>query len=211
MPGTQAFGPALFRYFRGMRLFLLLAAGLLLASCGNLVDSLDQSEIPGYTKEWVREQDGQVLTFRNAAGQTHQLRVARSEGVHSTNTKAGPANYAYLNVRYGHPTDSLLTFQLQTSANEIQVLRHGRGTGAIHTYQANGRTAFYSTKPDLSSATLRIVTQDTVLGGRKHRYLGSVRVLPASYSADTLTHIYFSRYEGVVGFATARAGLWLRK
>ncbi|ALD20467.1 hypothetical protein [Hymenobacter sp. DG25A] len=180
---------------------------LTLSACGNLADSLDQSEIPGYTKEWMREQNGQVLTFRNNAGQVHRLTVTRTEGVNSVNTKAGQQDYAYINVWYRDQTDSLLNLQLRAAANEIYVGRQGIDSGTIHTYKADGHTAFYS----YTSPNSHIVAQDTALGGHTYRFLGHVNVRHSEHPTDTLTTVYFSRYDGIVGFTTSRAGLWQRE
>jgi hypothetical protein len=191
------------------RLHLLCCAlAVLLSSCGNFFDSLDESEVPDYTRNWLREQHGETLTFRSSrSGQVRTLTVTRSEGVNKGHMPRTNQAYSheYVKLRFRDGPDSLLNIQLDAAANQITVLSPNRYSGAIHTHKSDGRTAFYS------GTFLDIVAQDTTLGGRPYRYLGRIAAPPVAHPTDTVTAVYFSRYEGLVGFTTRRGGLWTRQ
>lgn len=197
------------------RILLLLPTTLLLTGCGLFPDSLDQSKIPAYTKDWVREQDGETLTFRNKAGQIHRLEVARQEGTYTTRGRYTSSEVAYLEVQYHDLTDSALSFNLSTYTTRIQIQRQksisGPISGEIATDEKMGKVLFYSYPQSGSKGPVHLVTRDTTLGGRAFKYLGRIRMQPQQHPLDTLTDIYFSRYDGVVGFITKRAGLWVRQ
>ncbi|WP_188558191.1 hypothetical protein [Hymenobacter glacieicola] len=188
------------------------AAGTLalaLSACGNFADSLDQSEIPAYTKEWLREQHGQTLSFRNAAGQVRTVTVARKEQVLKGQSKGGSFETEVITVWYRNAPDSLLNLTLEARSNSIYVTRMGKTCGDIHTYKQAGHTSFNSyEKPRLGSP---IVAQDTTIRNKTYRFLGRMGVPAAAHPTDTLTNVYFSRDEGLIGFTTKRGGLWHRQ
>ena len=106
-----------------MKILYLAAISLLLTSCGDILDSIDQSEIPGYTKDWLREQNGQVLSFRNAAGQVRMVTVARKEQVLQGQSKAGSFETEVITLHYRNGPDSLLNLSLEATSNSITVIR----------------------------------------------------------------------------------------
>lgn len=192
-----------------MKLLYMIGLGVLLSSCGDLADSLDQSEVPDYTKEWLREQNGQVLSFRNAAGQVRTLRVARKEQILQGQSRAGSFETETITLHYRNGPDSLLNLTLEAVATSVTVTHLGVRCGTIITSGSPGRTAFNSYEvPRLGNP---IVAQDTVVGGRSYRYLGRMGVPVATHPTDTLTNAYFSQADGLVAFTTKRAGLWLRQ
>lgn len=175
---------------------------------------MDESEIPDYTRNWLRAQHGETLRFRStASGQVRVLTVARAEGVVTgRRARGGKYKEAYLKLRFRDGQDSLLNLNMDATANEIQVGCPNRYFGRIATHSKDGHTAFYS------GTTLRIVAQDTVLGKWSCRYLGRIgAVAPTApvahipHPTDTVTAVYISRYEGLVGFTTKRGGLWERQ
>ncbi|SNC59707.1 hypothetical protein SAMN06265337_0107 [Hymenobacter gelipurpurascens] len=192
-----------------MKLVYIMGMSLLLTSCGDVVDSLDQSEVPDYTKEWLREQHGQVLTFRNSAGQVRTITVARKEQILQGQSKAGSFETEIITLHYRNGPDSLLNLTLEAISNSITVTHLGSRCGVINTSNSPGRTSFNSYEvPRLGNP---IVAQDTMIGGRTYRYLGRMGVPTAAHLTDTLTNAYFSRAEGLVAFTTKRAGLWHRQ
>ncbi|MCC2546740.1 hypothetical protein LJY25_09825 [Hymenobacter sp. BT175] len=194
-----------------MKLFLSCAAlALLLSSCGNFFDSFDESEIPGYTRDWLRGEQGQTLTFRNGAGQTRTLRVRRREELMTSSGRTGTSYYQVLNVRIEDTApDSLLSVSLEGNSNKVNVSHHGVAWGAINTHE-NGRKTYVESYRNATTITGSMAAEDTTLAGRQYRFVGRIRGPITAHPTDTVTAVYISRYEGVIGFMTKRAGLWHR-
>ncbi|GAA3924443.1 hypothetical protein [Hymenobacter algoricola] len=193
-----------------MKLLLPSALGLaiLLSSCGNMLDSMDESEIPDYTKNWLHNQHGEVLTFRSSTGQVRTLTVARKRHIRSGTNQIGKFEHEIINVWYRSGPDSLLNMALEARANYVHVSKGGDEFASFLTNKSDGRTMFYSRVGTSSSE--RIVAWDTTFSGQPYRYLGRV-VVPPTAGADTVTAVYFSRYNGLIGFTTKRAGTWHRQ
>lgn len=192
-----------------MKIFYLIGLGFWLTSCGDLFDSLDQSEVADHTRGWLRERDGQVLTFRNAAGQTRMLKVARKDQILKGQSRAGAFETETITIHYRNGPDSLLNLTLEAIASSVTVAHLGARCGSIITASNPERTSFNSYEvPRLGNP---IVAQDTLMGGRRYRYLGRMGVPVAAHPTDTLTNAYFSQADGLVAFTTKRAGLWLRQ
>ena len=200
--------------------FLFIIALGWLTGCSAVGDIVNPDDWPleQSAKDWLHEQNGQVLTFRNTAGAVQTLRVRRRD-----ENPSGPASKlpsANMKIEFTTLVYLRLPDQLDSvsvvagSKNQLGFYYEGLPKGTTHDgrylvvtlYTGNDHTQ------DLTNPVAAMLTNYT-LGN--HIYANVVVVKQvANWKGlavpTALDDLYYSRTDGLVGFKTLDGQLWTR-
>ena len=200
--------------------FLVIISLGLLTSCSAVGDIVNPADILLETsvKDWLHEQNGQVLTFRNAAGTAQTVYVRRRDEITSgAATKVSPVQIKTESITlvYSRLPVKLDSVSVVASAkNRLQFFDAGLPTGTVSdgiTLRATIYTNNDHTQDSTDPATALL--SNYPLGG--HTYASVMRIAPvASWKGlaapAALEELYYSRTDGLVGYKTLDGQLWTR-
>ena len=200
-------------------LLLFCALGLL-TSCSAVGDIVNPADIllDAAVKDWLHEQNGQVLTFRNAAGTTQTVYVRRRD--ETTTGAAAKAPSAQIKLEsttlvYSRlPANPDSVSVVASSKNQLKFYYTGlpKGTIADGRYLLVTLLAGNDHTQDATDPAPALLT-NYPLGS--HTYASVVLVTRLAYwkgltAPTTLDDLYYSRTDGLVGFKTLDGQLWTR-
>lgn len=208
-------------------LLLCLASGLLTGCylAEPVRDILAPPDVPltDPAKDWMHEQDGQQLSFRNAASQTQSVRVRRLSGDAKTGVLSGkipiphvPVKTEFIELDYYFLAQKDSVSLVVSNSNVLKFFNTVLPDFAVAT--SNQQLATFQTASD--PATERVSSPNALelnytLG--THTYISVLRVPNVATSKITnpkptdAEEIFYSRADGLVGYKTLDGQLWLRQ
>lgn len=207
---------------------LLCLTGSLLAGCHLLGDPvrdiLAPPDVPlnNSAKAWVHERNNQVLSFKNAGGQTQSVRVRRLDGDAESGGFSSKIPTSHLPVK----TEFIeldYRFMLQKDSVSLAVA-NGNTLNFFNTvlpshdaYRPDQLLATFRTADDLADEVANsLYALELNYSLAPHTY-GSVLHVNGATSKNTnpkpidTQEIFYSRADGLVGYKTVDGQLWLRQ